>query len=57
MKKVFPDQDLAELPFSHGLYHCVFDFPQGPPKIHEHDGKPAQAFGLFHNGGCRILYL
>ncbi len=56
MKKVFPDQDLVELPFSHGLYHCVFDFPQGPPKIHEHDGKPAQAFGLFHNGRLVVYY-
>ena len=56
MKKVFPGQDLVELPFSHGLYHCVFDFPGGPPKIHEHDGKPAQGFGLFHNGRLVVYY-
>ncbi|HEX9006435.1 MAG TPA: DUF4159 domain-containing protein, partial [Bacteroidota bacterium] len=56
IKKVFPDQELAELPYSHGIYHCVYDFPHGPPKIHEHDGKPAQGFGLFHNGRLVVYY-
>ena len=56
IKKVFPEQDLAELPFSFGMYHCQFDFAQGPPKTHEHDGKPPQGFGLFHNGRLIVYY-
>jgi hypothetical protein len=50
MKRVFPDQDLVELPFSYGLYNCHFNFPNGPPKTHKHDEKPAQGFGLFYKG-------
>ncbi len=56
LKKVFPGQDMVELPFSHGIYHCQFDFPNGPPKTHEHDKKPAQGFGLFHNGRLVVYY-
>jgi hypothetical protein len=56
MKKVFPGQEMAELPFSHALYHMKFDFPGGPPKTHEHDGKPAQGFGLFVNGRLVVYY-
>ena len=55
-KKIFPGQDLVELPFSYGLYHCQFDFPNGVPKTHEHNGKPPQGFGLFHNGRLVIYY-
>jgi hypothetical protein len=47
MRKVFPDQEMRELPFTHPLYHSFFDFPHGLPKIHEHDNKPPQGFGLF----------
>ena len=56
MKKVFPGQELVELPFGHGIYHTPFEFPSGPPKTHEHDGKPAQGFGLFHNGRLVVYY-
>lgn len=56
IKKVFPDKDLQELPFNFGLYHCMFDFPNGPPKTHEHDGKPAQGFGIFYNGRLCVYY-
>jgi len=56
IKKVFPEQQLVELPFSYGLFHCHFDFPNGVPKVHEHDGKPPQALGLFHNGRLVVLY-
>ncbi|MBI4546614.1 MAG: DUF4159 domain-containing protein [Ignavibacteriae bacterium] len=56
IKKVFPEQELVELPFSFGLYHCHFDFPNGPPKTHEHDGKSPQGFGLFHNGRLVLYY-
>jgi len=56
IKKVFPDKDLVELPFSHGIYHCVYDFSYGPPKIHEHDNKPPQGFGIFVNGRLCVFY-
>jgi len=47
MKKVFPDQAFVELPPSHEIFHQKYDFNEGIPKIHEHDNKPPQAFGLF----------
>lgn len=47
IKKVFPDQQFQELPFSHPIYHSFFDFKNGLPKTHEHDNKPPQGFGLF----------
>lgn len=56
MKKVFPDQELTELPFSYGLYSCQFSFPNGVPKTHEHDGKPPQGFGLFYKGRLVVYY-
>jgi hypothetical protein len=56
MKKVFPDQELVELPFSYGLYHCQYDFSKGPPKTHEHDDRIPQGFGLFHNGRLVVYY-
>ncbi|MGA2297606.1 MAG: DUF4159 domain-containing protein [FCB group bacterium] len=56
MKKVFPDQEFVELPFNHGIYSCHFKFTQGPPKIHEHNGKPPQGFGLFYNRRLCVYY-
>jgi hypothetical protein len=56
IKKVFPDQRLVELPFSYGLYHCQFEFPNGVPKTHEHNGKPPQGFGLFYRGRLVVYY-
>ena len=56
MKKVFPEQDLVELPFNRGIYHCVYDFEFGPPKTHEHDNKPPQGFGLFVNKRLAVYY-
>jgi hypothetical protein len=56
IKKVFPEQELVEIPYSFGLYHCQYEFPNGPPKTHEHNGKPAQGFGLFHNGRLVLYY-
>jgi hypothetical protein len=46
MARVFPDKQLVELPFSHPIYHNRFDFPNGLPKIHKHDGKPPQGFAI-----------
>lgn len=56
MKKVFPDQEMQELPFSHGIYNSHYNFPSGLPKIHEHDGKPPQGFGYFINGRLCVFY-
>jgi hypothetical protein len=56
MKKIFPGQNFVELPFSHGLYHCFYDFPNGPPKTHEHDGKIPRGYGLFHEGRLVVYY-
>ena len=50
MKKVLPDQEFVELPFSHAIYHTVYQFDNGLPKIHEHDNLPPQGFGLFVDG-------
>ena len=50
MKKVFPELDFIELPFSHPIYHQTYTFNKGLPKIHQHDGKPSQGFGLIYQG-------
>lgn len=56
IKRVFPDKDLVELPFSYGLYHCFYEFPSGVPKTHEHDGKRPQGFGIFLNERLAVYY-
>ncbi|NBO70815.1 MAG: DUF4159 domain-containing protein [Bacteroidetes bacterium] len=56
MKKVFPNQQFVELPFNHPLYSSHFTFPNGLPKIHEHDAKPPQGLGLFHEGKLCVFY-
>lgn len=56
MKKVFPELDFVELPFDHPIYHQKYPFPSGLPKIHEHDGKPPQGFGLIHEGRLVCFY-
>ncbi|HLN72061.1 MAG TPA: DUF4159 domain-containing protein [Prolixibacteraceae bacterium] len=56
MKKVFPELDFIELPFSHPIYSQKYQFPNGLPKIHEHDGKPAQGFGLIYKGRLVCFY-
>ena len=56
MKKVFPNQEFTELPFTHPIFHQQFDFPNGLPKIHEHDNKRPQGFGLFHEGRLVCFY-
>ncbi len=56
IKKVFPERELVELPFSHGIYHNHFQFPNGLPKIHEHDGKPPQGFGIFYQNRLVVFY-
>lgn len=56
MKKVFPEKDFIELPPSYAVFNQKFSFPEGLPKIHEHDNKPAQAFGIFVNDRLVCLY-
>jgi hypothetical protein len=56
LKRVFPDQELIELPPSHPVYHTLYDFPRGLPKVHLHDGKPAQGFGIVHEGRVVVFY-
>jgi hypothetical protein len=54
--KAFPDRPLAEVPLAHPIYHGVYEFPRGIPKIHEHDGLPAQGFGIFLGGRLALYY-
>ncbi len=56
LKKVFPDKPLTELPYSHPIYHILYDFSNGVPKTHEHDGKPPQGFGIFIGNRLAVYY-
>lgn len=56
MKKVFPELDWTELPFDHPIFHQKYDFEKGLPKIHEHNNKPAQGFGLLYEGRLIAFY-
>ena len=56
LKRVFPDKDLVELPASHPIYHVMYEFPGGLPKVHKHEGKPAQGFALVHEGRVVVFY-
>jgi hypothetical protein len=56
MKKVFPELDFVEIPFSHPIYHQKYSFDKGLPKVHQHDGKPPQGFGLFLKGRLVSFY-
>jgi len=56
MKKVFPELSFVELSASHPIYHQKFDFPNGLPKIHEHDKKAAQGFGIIYEGKLICFY-
>ncbi len=56
MKKVFPESDLVELPYNYGLYSCLYKFPNGVPKSHEHNNKPPQGFGILYKGRLVVYY-
>ena len=56
ISRVFPDQELQPIPNDHHIYNCYYDL-DGLPKIHEHDGDPAQGFGLFHDGRMVVFYV
>jgi hypothetical protein len=56
MKKVFPELSFVELPFTHPIYHQKYAFPNGLPKIHEHDGKQPKGYGLIYKGRLVCFY-
>ena len=56
IKRIFPDAELVELPFSHPVFHQLYEFPRGLPKIHEHDGGPARAYGIVYEGRLVVFY-
>jgi len=56
MKKVFPNLEFVELPFDHPIYHQKYQFPKGLPKVHEHDGKAPQGFGILFEGRLVCFY-
>ena len=56
LKKVFPNTELVELPSNHPIFNIAFKFPKGLPKIHEHDGKRPQAFGILYEGRLVLLF-
>ena len=53
---IFPEYELAEIPPDQAVFRMMYDFPEGLPKIHEHDGEPPQAFGIFHGGRLVVFY-
>jgi hypothetical protein len=57
MKRVFPEKELVELPFNHEIYHCLYEFPNGLPKIHEHDKKPPQGFGILWEDELAVFFV
>ena len=56
IRKVFPEEELVEIPFSHEIYRVVYGFPQGLPKIHEHAGGPPHGYAIFHEGRLVVFY-
>lgn len=56
MKKVFPELNFVELPYTHPIYHQKYKFPKGLPKVHEHDNKPPQGFGIVYQGRLVCFY-
>lgn len=56
MKKIFPEDEWVEIPWEHPIFHQKYDFPNGLPKIHEHDAKRPQAFGIIKEGRLVVLF-
>lgn len=54
--RIFPDRDFVEIPLDHPMFSIVYDFPEGLPKVHEHDGEPPRAFGIFDRGRLALVY-
>lgn len=56
IQKVFPNNQLQELPFDHPIYHAMYNFENGPPKTHEHDNKPPKGYGIFLDKRLVLFY-
>ncbi len=56
LKKVFPETELIEVPFTHPIYHQTYDFDQGLPKVHEHDNEAPRGYGIIHKGRLVVFY-
>ena len=56
MAEIFPDAELTEIPPDHPIFHVFYEFPDGLPKVHEHDGGAPQAFGIFYEGRLVVFY-
>ena len=56
LRKIFPKEKLVEIPYDHPIFHCVYDFPRGLPKIHEHNGGPPSGLGIIHKGRLVVFY-
>jgi len=56
LKKVFPNKELVKLPANHAIFNIAYKFPNGLPKIHEHDGKQPQAYGIFNDDRLLLLF-
>jgi hypothetical protein len=56
LRKVFPETELVEIPFDHEIYHTIYDFPAGLPKIHEHHGGPPHGYGILYEGRLVVFY-
>ena len=56
LARLFPGEPLVQVPLDHPIYHLVYDFPRGLPKIHAHDDKPAQGLGIFLDGRLVVYY-
>jgi hypothetical protein len=56
LARLYPDRELVEVPLDHPIYNVVYRLPEGIPKVHDHDGKPAQGFGIFIDGRLVVFY-
>ena len=56
LKKVFPNNELVEIPVNHPIFNIAYKFPDGLPKIHEHDGLAPKALGIFHESRLVLLF-
>lgn len=56
IQKLFPEYELIDIPTSHPLFQKPYAFPNGLPKVHEHDNNPPQALGIFIEGRLALLY-
>ncbi len=56
MAALFPDRPLVEIPPDHPVFHAFYEFPEGLPKIHEHDGEAPEAWGIFYEGRLVVFY-